>query len=65
MAKRLAEQALSKKLHCLSILVREENGKQVFQWGGNDGTWFSPPLDDVLLAHRYPIDFGLKVWTGE
>lgn len=60
-AQRLAEQALQKQLHTLTILTRKENGKQVFQWGGNNGQWFSPVLDDVQLAHRYPIDFGLKL----
>lgn len=60
MAEQKAKDELKHNLHTIAILVREENGQTVYQWGGNTGVWLSPPLPDKHVAFRYPLDVGLK-----
>lgn len=60
--KKLIELAISNKLHTVTILHRKDGDRNIYQWGGNTGIWFSPPLPTMELAFRYPVEHGLKPW---
>lgn len=64
-ARRLAQQAMAKRLHTIAILERQENGETVYRWGGNNGVWFSPAFTSLEDAFRYPEVSGLTKVTEE
>ena len=59
-ARRIAEQQLAKATQNIAILWREENGKRIYQWGSNNGDWYSPVFDDVWDAVTHAELVGLR-----